>query len=306
MAVEYEEKGTGAEDPGAEEGLSNEEKIGDKGGPPEGSQRWDKMYWQAKEGERVIKERDDLLATSKKDKEERTEMRRHNAALEKTLEGIQKVVDKPESGPDSIGEATKTLGNMEAKLTSLKTERSQARKDLDHDKGDRLDDDVMATTLDIREMKRAIDKKKNEPVKKEEPAPESEGLSDEDAAVYEKWLDNNSQIEENPRAIRYAQKMEKEVFGESEFKDSPIAEVLEEVTIRVYKKMDWNIEDKNKGGNKKQTPNLVESGVSSSSHSRGQEVKLSETELKLAKGFGVDPKIIAKQKLAITKEREVA
>jgi hypothetical protein len=248
-------------------------------GPPVGSERWNEIYWKAKEGERAIEELKSLKSESAATKELIEAMKAHNAELVATLRGdVEADQQKSE------------IEKVEKEISDLRGLKRQAVEKADFARVEEIDDSLFDLKLKIRDLKaaktpkdgkRPTDGQPVDMIEKEDPE-----LSEDDKQIYSKWIDENKWFTTNPRMRSSAIAFEKEIWKDPDFSAATVEEVLIEVGNRVKEKF----KGIDTGG-----IDLVE-GSKRSSLPSGGTVKFSPVELEIAKGFGLPPEEIAKQK----------
>jgi hypothetical protein len=284
LEVEVEEKKEDIEAKGNGKGEKD-----DKKGPPEGSERWNTIYWKAKEGERAAAERDALREELKHSRDMMKEMGEHNKKLAEVLENLGEGSKRSEENAE--------VNKVESKIAELRAQRKTAREKADYEAEDRIEEEIADLRFKVREMKskpvNQDGKEKGKEASSKKSSDDGVVLTDEDKTIYKEWLTENSWIYENPRARSLAVKAENEIRKDPEFDMATEKEILEEVRLRV--------EDKIKPPSGDVDP--FHSGGRSGGGAGVQKVKLSATEVDLAQGFGIDPKKVAEQKLLIAKAR---
>lgn len=259
-------------DPGSQEGVKKDpRKEQDKLTPD--TPRFQEIYRSMKEGQDKIKELEKKIEAGSGNSALVEEMRKHNQALEKTIQGIS------ERGSS---ESTSTVvEGLETKLVEFKELKKQARERADFESETDIDEKMADLRVDIRDAKKAM-KVDKVPEKKE-----SE-MSEDDQAEYDFWVADNPWFSKEPKKKAYAVLVEKRIVKEPEFVDSTITEVLEEVGKRVEEKF-----------KPVEGVNAVEAGEHKGSARIPGTVKITPVEMELAKGFGISPEKWAKQKSMI-------
>lgn len=128
--------------PPTDSGDEGDDKKGDAGGkgedkhhePPEGSKRWNDIYYKAKEGERRVKELESVIE----------DLRRHNADLSEIAKTVVSNPTSPQGDP---------VADANESLRQLREERKQAAKDLDWDKVYDIEDKIEEVRNFIHESK---------------------------------------------------------------------------------------------------------------------------------------------------------
>ncbi len=265
----------------------------DKEGPPEGSKRWKEIYWKAKEGERAIAEREALRLELKHSRELIKEMSEHNKKLAEVLEDLS--INNKRSAMDN------EINKIEDKINELRALRKSAREKADYETEDKIEEEIIDLKLKLRELKNkpvsqiSKDKEKESIAKKTASSTKNEEeiyLTEEEKEIYAKWLNENAWIYENPKVRSAAVEAEKTIRTDPDFAMATEEEILDEIKRRLEEKFKppTGKVDMFHSGDKGKSTNLDTANA---------KVKLSDIELTLAEGFGIDPKEVAKQKLAI-------
>jgi len=259
-------------DPGSQEGVKKDPRVEQNKLTPD-TPRFQDIYKEMKQGQEKIAELEKKIEVGSGNTALVEEMRKHNQALEKTIQGI--------SEKNSSETADTTVKDLETKLTEFKELKKAAREKADFESETDIDEKMADLRVDIRDAKKAKAAPKT-PEKKE-----SE-ISDDDTAEYELWKADNPWFTKEPKKKAYAILVEKKIVKEPEFADSTITEVLEEVGKRVEEKF-----------KPVEGVNAVEAGEHKGSNRIPGTVKVSPVEMELAKGFGISPERWAKQKSMI-------
>jgi hypothetical protein len=277
VTVEVDGEKVTVQDPGALEGVKKDpRKEQDKLTPDH--PRFREVYKDREE----LKRRVEVLEKKQEGSispEVLEEMRRHNQSLEKTIEELR--------GSRASDDNANDLKGLEDKLGELRNMKREAREQANFDRETEIDDKITDLKVDIREIKRQIEKDKDAAAKPPDTKDKEGKLSDEDQEIFDEWVKENPWFTKSPKRRKYATKVEKEIIKEPEFELAEFDEILEEVAKRV--------EDKFKPVKGR---NTVEDG--GGRHASGSTpagtVKLSPTEVEIAKGLGISPEKYAKQK----------
>ena len=257
-----------------------------KEGPPEGSKRWNEIYWAAKEGERARKEVDALKVQLDSDRALMKEMGEHNKSLAEVLEKIHGTMDK--SGVDS------EVAKLESNISDLRASKKAAREKADFDAEDIIDEQLAKARFNLEKIKEAKPKAEA-PVKKPDekivPPPDT-GLSEEDKEAIGDWVAENKWYTTNPKLRKEAINTELDIRKDPDFEYATMKEILAEVKTRVESKY-----SKSSGGS-----DLTETGGTGFRSNGIGKVKFSPVEMEIAKGFGIAPESVAKQKQLIQAE----
>jgi hypothetical protein len=250
--------------------------------PPEGSPRWNEIYWKAKEGERAIeeaKELKQLLATKEAGIEE---MRKWNKAIVESLDSVKGAISDTTKDDD--------IAKLDVKLSELKAAKREAREKADFDKESNIDDKIVDLKFEIKEMKAA-------PKVVVKPTPTAEeGIKPEDEKIYKSWIHSTEWYRTDPKMRGAAIKMEKEVWQDPDFEYADLPEILAEVKLRVEKEFDYKPKPH---GNRRSQDGVEGAGGSG----RVTVVKLSTAEQDLARNLGVSNEDYAKQKSLINRQK---
>ncbi len=274
------------------EGLIKDWEAGGKNGPMPGSERWNEVYWEAKEGKRAKDELVRERADRAKDREAIDAAREHNKALVEAIDKFTTVVE----GKDGDAE----LKGLEDKVVELKVAKKSAREKADFDRESQIDDEIVDLKIEIRDRKAAVkaatEKKATAPVKVEDD--KGGELTPEEAAVYKKWAGETEWFRSDPRMRKAAMEAETETWADPDFEFATIAEVLAEVKKKVEEKFEWKPSGNEVKGRRGAG---VESGVGD----RGviTKIKLSTKEQTIMQGLGVPQEEYAKQKALIAKSK---
>ena len=260
-----------------------------KDGPPEGSKRWNEIYWAAKEGERARKEVDALKSQLDSDRAMMKEMSEHNKSLADVLEKIHGTMDK--SSDES--EITK----LEGQISELRASKKAAREKADFDSEDMIDEQLAKARFNLEKIKEAKAKGKppTEEKSKEKEAPPKSGeieLNDDDKEAISDWVSENKWYTTNPKLRKEAINTELNIRKDPDFEFATMKEILAEVKSRIeakYKNTDGGID-------------LTETGGTGFKSTGVGKVKFSPVEMEIAKGFGLAPEAVAKQKQIIQAE----
>jgi hypothetical protein len=272
------DKGTPWVDPGAQEGVKKDPRVEQNKLTPD-TPRFQEIYKSMKKGEEKIAELEKKVEAGSGNAALIEEMRRHNESLEKAI--------KQSSGNIDSNRADDAIKGLETKLGELKTLKKSAREEANFDSETEIDEKMADLRVEIRDGKKAIEAEKKvaiEAADKTKKAKDSE-LSDDDKVIYNDWIADNSWYTKEPKKKAAAIAFEKKVVKEPEFADSTIMEILEEVGKRV--------EEKFKPAKR---PNTVEDGSRLGSIQIPGSVRLSPTEMEVAKGLGIAPEKYARQK----------
>lgn len=266
-------------DPGKQEGTRKDPRVEqDKLGPE--TPRFKEIYGKLKETERKLAELETKQSKGSDNSELINEMRRHNQSLEETIKSM------------NLGKETKdeegVVKSLEDKLVTLRDLKRQARERADFASETDIDETIADLRLDIREAKKAIGAKKNAPVVSDKIS----GMPPEEQEAYDEWIEANPWFIKDSKKRLAAISFEKKIVAEPEFKDSTKYEILEEVGKRVEEKFK-PVEGKN---------SVEGRGASSSARISGS-VKLSPSEVEVAKGLGVPLETYAKQKSLLKEKR---
>ena len=260
---------------------------GDVEGPPPGSDRWKDIYWQAQEGKRVIEEVKTLREELKTNQSLIAQMKEWNTTLSEGFKGISDAVAEPRRG-DEIKE-------VNTKISDLKGLKKGAREKGDFDAEDKYDEELAELRFKLRDLKTEKAPTKEEPPKGplKEPAEggPSPDFSPEELSTYEGWIEENKWFNRNPGLRGLAIKTEKEVWKDPNYEFATVEEVLTEVGNR----MEPAIKSRYKGSDAVEFKSKGADNITP--------VKLSTTEIELAKGMEISPEDFAKQKLIIQRAR---
>jgi hypothetical protein len=243
--------------------------------PPKDSPRFKDVYGKWKGTERELEAEKKARANDRKVMEE---MVKHNKEL---AGAMKKIADKPVAAPQPEEDK---VGKLEEKLSGLLDKRAQARKDLEHDKVDSIQDEIADLKLDIRDAKREAKEKAKAPEPKKDDIEVDPAITQ--FVSEHPWFETDSVMKAAAIAI------DNELVGLPEWANKSTNERMKEVAKKVEERFNHKPE--------RQAPpaGAVENGDGPKPTGR-KSVKLNETELELAAGFGITPEDYAAQKDAI-------
>jgi hypothetical protein len=274
-------------DPGQLEGLPKKKdpKVEQKNLEP-GHPRFEKIYGELKEANRKIEA---LEKSGKEDSETMRLMKEHHSELIQTLEvsnaKIADSVKKPEVDPKIA---------IKEKISDLRTQRKEAKKDSDDEAIDRIDDEMIDLKVELKTLEKM-------PPKKEEKVPpkKDNALTTDQNKVFYKHIASNAWFNDPVN--------ENIVYGiDAKFgKEDPdwYNKPWEDRVIKVKEEATKMIGISDNGDGKPKTPAVEGStGIKPSGKSENK-ITLSPDEVKAAKGFGMTVEEWAAEKFKLKKLR---
>ena len=242
-------------------------------GPAEGTERWNEIYWKAKEGERKIEENETLKKQLEDNQNLVQEMRKHNEILAQSMEKVSDATVKIAER----GVVDDKSSIIETELKGLREKRKAALLNEDLDSVDDLTEEIFDLKIQLKEVKN----------KKEEPKSQEKGDTFFDKTPYEEFINASPWFAEDPIMRASAIEVDSILMSDPKWSIKADAERLMEVKNRVESRFGYKPSN-GKGG-------LVDRG-SSVSGGTGKTITMSKEEQAVAKGFGLTNEQYAKQK----------
>jgi len=222
--------------PGAKEGLPKKDE------PPADSPRWNKVYKRMKDAERNTDELKQKLVERDRDVQGmRTHLDNLSEAIASSKEEKSDVVDTKEIDSN--------LSGMQDTIAKIKTDLRSARKELEWDKVDSLEDKLEEAHYRVNRLISEKNKMVSQKVeKKDDKTSKKEDTVKSTISTFKKdtpWF-NPKNEEYNPIMRAAAMDIDDELAEDPDWKDKPLEERLSEVKKQVEKKMNYKPSNKGK------------------------------------------------------------
>jgi len=289
VKIEKEEGGKEVTVDDVTEALLKADNVDEKksDGPPPDHPRWNEIYRKGKELER---ETEQLKKEREADKVLMDEMRKHHEELKAAIERSTQATEKmSEATVESLSQKkadvfTQELSGIHSKLVEQKR---TALENNDLERVAEIDDKIMDVKLEMREHKKKADKKET-PKDTHTGIP---GAVKPDQAEVAKFKSSADWFDKDAFMTGAAIELEKKLLNDPLWQARSYAEILGEVKSKVEERFNYG-----KSEEKKKGVNAVEGGGNVSGKGGPTTIHLTARDLEIAKGLGITPEQLAKEK----------